>query len=65
MSHMSVLGACWQQAEVERRMIMGKGSMQRVKQQLEGNTTRAHARKRAQGKRQLEGRTTRTHERKT
>ena len=51
---------CWQQAEVEGRMIVGKKSVQKVKQQLEGNTTHTHARKRAQGKRQLEGITKRT-----
>ena len=43
---------------MERSMIVGKESVQRVKQQLEGNIARAHARKHAQGKRQLEGRTT-------
>jgi hypothetical protein len=56
---------CWQQTEVEIRMIVGKESVQKWKQHLEGNTTRAHARKRAQEERQLEGGAACAHERKT
>jgi hypothetical protein len=29
---------CWKQAEVEKRMIVGKESMKKMNQQLEGNT---------------------------
>jgi hypothetical protein len=46
-------------------MIMGKERVQKIKQQLEGNTTCMHARKHAQGERQMEGGATHTHERKT
>jgi hypothetical protein len=49
---MSVLGACWRRpkAKVEKQGVFGKESMHKGKRQLEGNTTRVHAKKATTGR---------------
>jgi hypothetical protein len=64
MSHMSVLGACWHQAKVERRMIMRNKACKNRSNDWRKNNMRA-CKKACTRKMTVGGRTTCVHGRKT